>query len=94
MAHMDRYVGSVAVTPDGETVITTSPPGGVFLEWNAATRQMRKMHVVPDVAGTATAPEGYAVTSGTGVFRLSDGTGTTGDAAFDNHLVPIPPRAG
>ena len=94
MAHMDRYVGSVAVTPDGETVITTSPPGGVFLEWDAATRRMRRMHEAADVAGTASAPAGYAVTTGTGVFELSDGTGSQSDAAFDNHLVPIPPRAG
>ena len=48
-ARLDQYVGSVAVSRDGSTVMTTSPRGGVALEWDVATRRLRGEHVMADV---------------------------------------------
>lgn len=88
-ARMNQYVGSVGISGDGETVVATGPRGGVYMEWQTATRSLRGVHALTDVAGAAPAAGGFAVTTGEGLFARSDGTETQCSGAFDNHLIAL-----
>lgn len=89
MARMNQYVGSVGISGDGETIVATGPRGGIYMEWDAASRRLRQIEALVDVGGAATAREGFAVASGEGRFRRSDGLERTLGGAFDNHIVAV-----
>ncbi|MEM8665000.1 MAG: DUF1513 domain-containing protein [Pseudomonadota bacterium] len=89
-ASLNQYVGSVAVSRDGETAITTSPRGGVALEWETATRTVRQVHQMRDVCGAAPrGPSGLLLTAGSGQAAHLDAELFRAPHAWDNHVTAI-----
>ncbi|MEM6761622.1 MAG: DUF1513 domain-containing protein [Pseudomonadota bacterium] len=87
---LKRYVGSVAASGDGGTVITTSPRGGVALEWDGLSGQMRAMHRLRDVCGAARkGPNGLLLTTGTGAVVALEGEALQTSVSWDNHLTAL-----
>ncbi|MEM6849770.1 MAG: DUF1513 domain-containing protein [Pseudomonadota bacterium] len=86
-ARLDQYVGSVAASRDGATVVTTSPRGGVALEWDVATRRLRAEHRLADVSGVAAhGPAGFILTTGRGLIAPAEAPVLATDVAWDNHI--------
>ncbi|MEM9221435.1 MAG: DUF1513 domain-containing protein [Pseudomonadota bacterium] len=85
-AAMNHYVGSVAASLDGGTVLVTSPRGGLVAEWDVAARSLRKTVSLVDACGAAPAEDGFAVTTGTGVFLRDGAMLGRENVAWDNHL--------
>lgn len=88
-AALRQYVGSVSPNADGTLVATTSPRGGVVIEWEAETGNVVSTRKLADVCGAApeAAGTGFLVSDGHG--RLHDDTGLVRDhpgTAWDNHL--------
>lgn len=83
---MDHYVGSVAASRDGASVITTSPRGGVVVEWDARRRTVRRTEALADACGAAPLHTGLALTTGEGVFIDERGTRRRSALHWDNHL--------
>jgi hypothetical protein len=88
-ASLRQYVGSVSANADGSLIATTSPRGGVVIEWEAATGNVVSTRALSDVCGVApeAAGSGFIVSDGHG--RLRDERGVVRDhagTAWDNHL--------
>lgn len=88
------YIGSIAITPDATRVAATSPRGGLVHIYDGATGQLTDTRALADVSGIDIHPDGFAVTSGTGMLRtLSEravAQSTTAQGlAWDNHLVRV-----
>lgn len=83
---MNQYVGSVAASPDGSRIATTSPRGGQVIIWDAVTRTPIETRAIPDVCGVAPKGESFALSDGQGGFHLP-GMSIDHTVAWDNHLV-------
>jgi hypothetical protein len=88
-AALRQYVGSVSPNTEGTLIATTSPRGGVVVEWEAATGNVVSTRKLADVCGVAPeeAGSGFLVSDGFG--RLHDEAGLVRDhpgTAWDNHL--------
>jgi hypothetical protein len=79
-----NYVGAIAVNRRDGLVGVTSPKGGASVVIDARTAKVLREESVPDAAGIAPAPQGFAVSSYDGDF-LS----TRSDVAWDQHIVRI-----
>ena len=86
---MQGYVGSVAVSQDGEQIAITGPRGGLASVFDVAGRYTGFLDE-PDICGTAALPDGFAFTTGKG-FVLFDrpdaGRPVRQNLQWDNHLV-------
>ncbi|WP_341365551.1 DUF1513 domain-containing protein [Yoonia sp. BS5-3] len=91
--NMEGYIGSIAMGADGRTIAVTSPRGGLLHLYDAASKQLIKAEALADICGVATLGPAFAVTSGTGALRQTDGQQTIGsrqaNLQWDNHLIPI-----
>lgn len=90
LARMKGYAGSIAMTADGTTAIT-SPKGGVIL-LHAADGTHLATHARADICGVSAVANGFIATDGGGALWACDRAGltllSTGGPAWDNHLVP------
>lgn len=91
---MDGYAGSVAFSGDGHSVAISSPRGGRVQSFDVATGAPQGAIDLVDACGLASAPNGIAVTTGTGVLGCLDSSGAFYKSgleplAWDNHLVPV-----
>lgn len=85
-APMRYYVGSVAASRDGRTVITTSPRGGLAVVWDTARRTVIATRQLPDVCGAAGSASGIALTTGQGQVIMPAGEVHHSRLQWDNHL--------
>jgi hypothetical protein len=90
---LDSYVGSIAYSEDGSSIVVTSPRGGVVQMYDASTRMFMRERVLNEVSGIASFGDGFVVTAGTGelrsVTRRDRNFSNQMDAKWDNHLVAI-----
>lgn len=90
---MHGYIGSVAHTDGGDTIVVTSPRGGTLQFYDARSAQIMGARSIPDVCGVAAIGQGVVMTSGTGelAFVTADAIGRsrTAELRWDNHLVRI-----
>ena len=82
-----NYVGAIAVNRREGLVGLTSPNGGRFVMLDSTTGQVLKDEAVPDAAGIAAAPHGFAVSSYDG--RFAD---RRERLAWDQHIADLTPR--
>ncbi len=86
-ASLRQYVGSVSANADGSLIATTSPRGGVVIEWNAQTGAVVSERTLTDVCGVAPEGDGFLVSDGQGQLTEEDGLlRTYPQTAWDNHL--------
>ncbi|MCT8162174.1 DUF1513 domain-containing protein [Pseudoruegeria sp. SHC-113] len=84
---MQGYLGSVAITPDGGALATTSPRSA-RLQVFAGTELTREA-ALEDVCGVAATKGGFIATSGTGLVVPPEGAPIRHPLAWDNHLIAI-----
>ena len=82
LSSLKNYIGSVAVSPDGETLSVTAPKGGVQLLMSTATGNIVSSRKIPAVFGTTHDGDRFFNSTSEGYFDTIslDGSG------FDNHL--------
>jgi uncharacterized protein len=86
-ASLRQYVGSVSPNCDGSLIATTSPRGGVVIEWDARTGNVVSHRTLADVCGVAPEGEGFLVSDGFGQLYEEDGLlRSYPSTAWDNHL--------
>jgi hypothetical protein len=84
-----NYVGGLAISDDGRTILASSPVGGAVLTIDAATGRARQLFELRSTCGAAPDPSGFVITNGLGTM-----TGVAGsrvaeqqfDFQFDEHL--------
>lgn len=84
-----QYVGSVSPNADGSLIATTSPRGGVVIEWDAKTGNVVSERVLADVCGVAPqgGGQGFVVSDGFGRIYDEDGLRKRyPSTSWDNHL--------
>lgn len=92
-----NYIGSVAVTGNGSTVVLSSPRGGLLVGFDTASRAFIGTIELADGCGLAPHGDGLTATAGTGriveVACDDDGFAAMPVAgvpvAFDNHLARL-----
>ncbi len=84
---LNGYLGSIAISDDGQAIAVTSPRGNLLQEYRRGllAREAR----IADVCGVAMAQTGFMATSGTGRIALPNGGAVTHAIAWDNHLIRI-----
>lgn len=85
--HMNGYLGSVAISKDGNHIATTSPRAGVIQEFRHTV--LANEISIGDVCGVAASDTGFILTTGTGLVRPSLGRAVSHDLAWDNHLIAV-----
>ena len=88
-ASLRHYVGSVSANADGSLIATTSPRGGIVVEWEAETGNIASTYAIADVCGVAPEDSGQGFLVSDGFGRLHDKAGLVRsypDCAWDNHL--------
>ncbi|WP_245514809.1 DUF1513 domain-containing protein [Jiella endophytica] len=91
LASLSNYIGSVAVSRDGERIAVSSPVGGTVMILDAATgRKLQRLRLT-DGCGLAPDDDGFLATSGRGaMLRLEeDDRPTTSDLEWDNHILAL-----
>lgn len=92
-AAMQGYVGSVAITPDGQDIAVTSPRGGQVQVFERVTGLCRAAWRADDVGGIAAVQSGFVATSGTGRFFVPGPSSAvslrTHPVQWDNHLIAV-----
>lgn len=90
---MDGYVGSIAVSNDGQSIAITSPRGGLVQVFDVTQQRLTLSIPLTDVSGVAAVGSSFAVSSGTGALRLLNaarqGLHHQSNVRWDNHLIPI-----
>jgi hypothetical protein len=82
-----QYVGSVSANADGSLIATTSPRGGVVIEWDAKSGNVVSERKLDDVCGVAPEGSGFLVSDGLGGLYEEEGLLTSyPQTAWDNHL--------
>lgn len=90
-ASMKDYCGSVAASPDGASVVVTSPRGGIAHVWDTASREVVASERIADVCGAAAVDGGFLLSDGRGrLWRGGVRVAHRDDVAWDNHLVTLP----
>ncbi|MGJ8598011.1 DUF1513 domain-containing protein [Sulfitobacter sp.] len=90
---LDGYIGSIAYSQDGNSIAVTSPRGNILDIYNADDMSLANRSNVADVCGVATSAQGFALTTGTGVYGFQEGNEQTlrrsAPQAWDNHLIMV-----
>jgi hypothetical protein len=82
-----QYVGSVSANADGSLIATTSPRGGVVIEWDARSGNVVSERKLDDVCGVAPEGSGFLVSDGLGGLTDEEGLlRSYPQTAWDNHL--------
>jgi len=82
-----QYIGSVSANADGTLIATTSPIGGVVVEWDAKTGNVVSERQLADVCGVAPEGEGFIVSDGSGQLTEEEGLlRSYPKTSWDNHL--------
>lgn len=93
LRHMRGYVGSIAVSANGETIAATSPKGGRVQFYTASSMGWVDTVSIHDVCGVAPLKDGFVVTSGTGkmltLASLEKAKHRRAPAMWDNHLITV-----
>ncbi|MGH1577010.1 DUF1513 domain-containing protein [Planktotalea sp.] len=93
MRSLDGYIGSIAISEDGETIAATSPRGGVLHRYSAAEARLDKVIELADVSGIAATSAGFTATTGAGKIARVDGPRLNVRAIdafkWDNHLIAL-----
>ena len=84
---MKGYLGSVAITNDGERIAVTSPRSGIIQEFRHT--DLIAEIAMEDVCGVAATDAGFMITAGTGVIRTLCSDSIDHSIAWDNHLVSL-----
>lgn len=84
---MAGYLGSVALTPDGQSMAVTSPRAGAILVLSREMPGTPRKFLIKDVCGVAATAEGIVATSGTGGVHKPNAQIVTTPVRWDNHLV-------
>ncbi len=85
--NMNGYLGSVAVSKNGNHIATTSPRAGILQNFKGT--ELFEQTVITDACGVASSKTDFIVTSGTGVVQSRSGLSVLHDVAWDNHLIAI-----
>ncbi|WDR05010.1 DUF1513 domain-containing protein [Devosia rhodophyticola] len=92
LADMRNYIGSVAVSADGEMIGVSSPVGNLVVAISAETGRPSVIETVRNGCGLAPQGAGFIASSGDGALRGFAGA-TQADQAFefgfDNHLAVL-----
>jgi hypothetical protein len=90
---MQGYVGSIAFSDYGNSIIATSPRGGKAQTYASHSSQMTASRPLADVCGVAALEAGYLLTTGTGaVLSLRNDevlSAVSTPMHWDNHLIAI-----
>lgn len=89
-----NYAGSVATTDDGRYAAITAPRGSMLLVFDLVAPGKVDVIESTDICGVAAMAEGFAASTGEGLFLGGIGGGSALEVrleslAFDNHLVRI-----
>lgn len=80
------YVGAIAVNRNEGLVGLVSPKGGVAVDVEITSGRVVATRAIPDAAGIAPAPRGFAVSSYLGRFGEK-----TSDMTWDQHIAALSP---
>ncbi len=87
---MQGYVGSVAVLEGSDSILATSPRGGIVVSFERESGLQRDVQTLDDVSGIASGANGMMMTSGSGKVVIERGLMINhGTLRWDNHLVKI-----
>lgn len=90
---MQGYVGSIALSSNGQTIAVTSPRGGIVQEYDIRDGELSRTSAIPDVCGVAVFGQNITVSAGTGEMRLLNAASPSlinrTRVQWDNHLIPI-----
>lgn len=84
---LNGYLGSIAMSADGNRIAVTSPRSGLMQHYQRGVLSTET--ALPDVCGVATDGTGFMLTTGTGLVRPANGQARQYDIAWDNHLIAI-----
>ncbi|MEQ6203441.1 DUF1513 domain-containing protein [Sulfitobacter sp. HNIBRBA2951] len=90
---LDGYIGSVALSRNGQEIAATSPRGSILDTYDTETMSLKSRAIITDVCGVAPHPQGFALTAGTGVLGFQNAATqklkSPAPQAWDNHLIVI-----
>jgi uncharacterized protein len=92
LGDLRNYVGSVAVSGDGERIAVSSPEGNLLVVVDAGTGQQITVEGLRNGCGLAADGEGFAASSGLGELIGIAGAQRPSrqfDLLFDNHLLRV-----
>ncbi len=93
MRDMQGYVGSVALSSDGQTIVVTSPRGGLLQYYNVASGELSHSLEIQDVCGVVAFGTGMIASSGNGEMQqIAYGMPhlqKLTDVQWDNHLIAV-----
>ena len=92
LADLRNYVGSVAVSADGNTVAVSSPEGDMLVAIDAEGRRPALVETLRNGCGLAADGNGFVATSGEGAMIGIAGAERerqTFDFLFDNHMLRV-----
>ena len=78
---LGKYVGSVAIGNDGDTLAVTSPKSGALLTLDTRTARPLTLEIEPGTCGVQASGKGFVSSSETGRFGSAKH-----DRAWDNHI--------
>lgn len=84
---MAGYLGSIAISNDGQKLATTSPRQGIAQVYDLTGRVMEIE--MSDVCGVAPANDDFILTTGEGKILATAGTISEHNIRWDNHVVSI-----
>ncbi|MEL7114314.1 MAG: DUF1513 domain-containing protein [Pseudomonadota bacterium] len=84
---LQGYLGSVAMTADGETLVATSPRAGLAQVFKRGA--LAAETPINDVCGVASTGSAIFLTSGQGLLQRMGGPARRHPLSWDNHLVAI-----
>lgn len=88
-----NYVGGLAISDDGNTILASSPVGGAILTIDAANDRAGRLVDLRSTCGAAPAPGGFVITNGLGIMTGVAGSSVAEqqfDFRFDEHLRVLP----
>jgi hypothetical protein len=81
------YLGSVAISKDGQRVAATSPRAGTIVTFQ--NKVLKTSAQIADVCGIAASERGFVITSGTGLAGPASFPSWMHSIAWDNHLTAL-----
>lgn len=92
LGSLRNYIGSVAMSADGETVGVASPEGDLVVAIDTGSTQPSLVQTLKNGCGIAAQGGGFVVSSGDGEWTGMGGSGITDrmvELSFDNHIASL-----
>lgn len=92
LANLRNYIGSVAVSADGETVGVASPEGDLVVAIDTGSAKPSLVQTLKNGCGIAAQGRGFVVSSGDGEWTGMGGSGVVDrrlELSFDNHIAAL-----